>query len=172
MTASDAPKAHPLIRPLLAGKLHPKLEKQLETLTTATEMPAPPSHVIPGSTGIQPLLASSGREHGRQEPHQTTPHHVIPGLTRNPLSCPPRPSARYTRQSPPPPLRTGLRQDQIESYASYRLARAATAERPPNTKTAASKSQIVAYIDAATTDICPCTVASSSALCHPPSFQA
>ena len=181
MTASGrAQRLTRLIRAFLAGKLSPKeLEKQLETLYNRH---GDARATLPRHSGLDPesspSLASSERsEHGRQESHQpTTPTHSGPDQeSRN--NHRPAPNPRHSGLDPEStqlvtgpdplyrqiyqtitsthPLRTGLRQDQIESYANTVSARAATAERLAEYQNrGVKKVQIVAYIDAATTDIC------------------
>ena len=182
MTASGrAQRLTRLIRAFLAGKLSPKeLEKQLETLYNRH---GEARTTLPRHSGLDPesspSLASSERsEHGRQESHQpTTPtRHSGPDQeSRN--NHRPAPNPRHSGLDPEStqlvtghdplyrqiyqtitsthPLRTGLRQDQIESYANTVSARAATAERLAEYQNrGVKKVQIVAYIDSATTDIC------------------
>jgi len=163
MTASGrAQRLTRLIRAFLAGKLSPKeLEKQLETLYNRH---GDARATLPRHSGLDPesspSLASSERsEHGRQEPppNHTPPRHSGLDPESTQLVTGPDPLYRqiYQTITSTHPLRTGLRQDQIESYANTVSARAATAERLAEYQNrGVKKVQIVAYIDAATTDIC------------------
>jgi SPP1 gp7 family putative phage head morphogenesis protein len=115
-----------LIRAFLTGKISPKeLEKQLETL------------------------------YNRHGDARTTLNQLVTHNSELVTSPDPLYHQIYQLITATHPLRTGLRDDQIESYANTVSARAATTERLTEYQNrGVKKVKVVAYIDAATTDIC------------------
>ncbi|HRS50778.1 MAG TPA: hypothetical protein P5222_08780 [Candidatus Cloacimonadota bacterium] len=122
-----------LIRAFLAGKISPKeLEKQLETLYNRHG---------DARTTLNQLVTHNSELVTHNSELVTSPDPLYHQI--------------YQLITATHPLRSGLRDDQIESYANTVSARAATTERLTEYQNrGVQKVKVVAYIDAATTDIC------------------